>query len=304
MKSPEKIFEKNYLEDGKKILNIRKMDAHEINATNFIFTTTGGKFILKRYASVSEKRLKLISEVISQCRKDGVKVPMPIGDYIKENGHFYSCFRFVEGSIFDGSTQQTKEAARELASLHKSLSKIRRKIDRPDTELHNILTLEEVRKMEEDIGHYKKNIYQNLPFIKKEIVELGLGIVSRTQLERIPKQLVHNDYHTMNVLFNGDRLVRILDLDSIGTGVRVRDVAFAAQRFSKDVASAKLFIGEYNSHNKLSKAERNLIPHFAVHETMRRVSYILRSYYFHGDATWLGDFDKHIRNLRRGDAWR
>jgi len=316
----EKLFKKYYFHGYDKILSIENMKAREINTKNFIIKVlkSGAErcFILKEYQNLKdEKRLKEVLKLLLHCKENGLKVPGVVktcnnSEYFIHETKLYSCFEFINGKPYNGSLPQLKEAAKALAIMHKIFLKYGKKLVKPNKEMYEFLNAIEMKKIENNLRcktEFEMKVYRNFPYIKQKIQTIKNWISNGLN---VPKQVVHNDYHASNVIFKGDKLVGILDFDSVGISERVRDVAFSCQRFSfynngnGEIKNRILtFIKTYTKYNNLTDEELNSIKYFSIDESLRRVCYILRSYFFFNDPSWTVDFDKHIKNIKTAEKY-
>jgi Ser/Thr protein kinase RdoA (MazF antagonist) len=106
----------------------------------------------------------------------------------------------------------------------------------------------------------------------------------------LPRGWVHHDYHPANVLFDGNEVSAILDMDSIVTDFRMQAVAFAASRFG----DAERFTAAYQAEDALTKVEISKKDLFVKREAVRRINWILRD----PSGKWDKDLAKHLEVLR------
>jgi len=302
----------------KGVADAQEVIAHECNNKNYQVRTQRGsklpKLLLKKFVALRDpKRISEILGVIDYCHAQGAKVPRLLktdaGElFFKEGDSYYCAFEFYEGHHFSGSVDELRSAAQGLASLHKVLEGYDRTLRRRENELYQSLTDDELEKVRAILGgeakeDFARAVLDNLD----EISKLYNETEERLSSADLPRQLIHNDFHIMNGLFRGGELVVILDFDSVGTGEKARDVAFSCYRFSRHtrkgltgegmIPRASEFLDNYRSQNPLTEEEVRAIPTLLTHEALKRVSYILRSHYFHHDTTWSFDLSKHLRTI-------
>jgi homoserine kinase type II len=94
----------------------------------------------------------------------------------------------------------------------------------------------------------------------------------RAGVEALPRQLVHGDFWDNNVLFEGDRVVLVADLDFMGERPRIDDLAltlyYTNSTFSDDPASEarcrrfRTLVDAYDGglEERLTVAEREALP--------------------------------------------
>ena len=84
----------------------------------------------------------------------------------------------------------------------------------------------------------------------------------------LPRTPVHNDPYLSNVLFGGDTLTGLLDLDDVGIGIALIDVGRVINTWCFTEAGtfqpklAKAFVSAYNATRPLSTVERELFYDF------------------------------------------
>jgi len=109
-------------------------------------------------------------------------------------------------------------------------------------------------------------------------------------LPGLPRGWIHHDYHPGNVLFSGERVVAILDMDSLITDFRMQAVAFAASRFG----GGRRFIDAYHATDPLTPQELAQDRAFVRREAIRRINFILRD----ASGRWAADLAKHLAVLQ------
>lgn len=142
-------------------------------------------------------------------------------------------------------------------------------------------------------GNYDFLAGKELAAASERFPELPRWYAEIRKLESSPglkRGWVHHDYHPRNVLFDGDEVSAILDMDSLVTDFRMQAVAFAAHRFGDSPA----FIDAYHAVDPLTAAERESADAFARREAVRRINWILRD----PSGKWDKDLDKHLEVLR------
>jgi Ser/Thr protein kinase RdoA (MazF antagonist) len=111
---------------------------------------------------------------------------------------------------------------------------------------------------------------------------------------------VHRDFHPGNVLFEADRVTAVLDMDAIGTDLRMQAAAFGASRFGAGNPDREArFLDAYASVDPLGPAERPRYRAFVRREAIRRLNWILRERMAGGRA-WQSDLARHLAVLRVG----
>lgn len=254
---------------------LEPVDAAEVNSRNWIVSVNGEKrFVLKRGAD--SKVAERYAEFSSRTALLPPLVPAADGKpCARVEGQAFRLMEYREGHAFPGSEAALEQAARALAQLHLALRDVPGSLPFSD----RYLPLEQISG---PIGEEELRGW----YAEMQMIE------SRSDL---PLGWVHHDYHPGNVLFRGDRVSAILDMDSLGTDFRMQAVAFAASRFAgADPPRTRRFLAAYGALDPLTAAELQRYPAFVRREALRRINWILRA----GGDAWRGDLDKHLSVMR------
>lgn len=233
---------------------VRPLSAGNRRAPKVIVTADKGVFLLKRrprgrddiqrveFAHAVQEHLAArsfpVASLLTTAREGTSALNM--------DNHIYEFFRFVEGTRYDGSTEATWEAGRQLALFHKHLVSFDTSERASDAEDHawgpgkpspwcfhdaalvrrhlKLISSDErtesARRMktvaEELLLRYDKSCAR--------VNQLGFGSWKR--------QVVHADWHPGNLLFSGSKVVAVVDFDSIRYSPAVTDLANGLLQFS------------------------------------------------------------------------
>jgi len=147
--------------------------------------------------------------------------------------HIYEFFRFVAGARYDGSAETTREAGRQLALFHKHLADFHPGDEKSPWCFHDSALVRRHLKLiccdkrtetscqaqtvaEELLLRYDKSSVR--------VNELGFAAWKR--------QVVHGDWHPGNLLFSDQRIVAVVDFDSIRVAPPATDLANGMLQFS------------------------------------------------------------------------
>jgi len=308
-------LESNYPAIGK-VNKYEKLSHRNINSLNHLIFSQSGKYLLKQITdSSSSKKIEKICKILNFCYHKNVKVPKLIqrfdGKFVDRKRKI-TLSKFYSGNKFNGTIEETKDLAKNVAILHKILRKYRGSFNyRSNEKFYKLLTLKELKKIQKKIEIKKRrtkldNMFmQNYAYIKKCLVE-DFEINKVIKRQNFQKQIIHSDLHPENVIFQKRKLLVILDFESIKSGRTLEDLAFAACRFGcYNTTSSyaikkkiKLFVDAYLTVNYVDKQELNYIGYFFNHITLQRICYILRKYYFADSDLWINDFAKHLKLLK------
>jgi len=298
----ENILYDHYLKNDQNILSINPGEGHDINSKNFrILLKTGEGFYLKvvdEFNADTKTKIRIINE----CYHDNIKVPEIIENKqgeittIKKNKLFL-LMKYCERRRFSFKLKEIHSAGENLAVLNEKLDKIKTVLKRKD--FYDDLSGEDLEKIKNKIDK-KESFNKKVHILCEKLPRLYHRINDMIQPYENKKQLVHLDYHTQNVLFKNNQVLVILDFDSILTSLELQSVAFACDRFSKDINGFITFIKGYQSHGRnFTSDELKILPYFAEKEAVCRINYILRRHFFFNDTTWSFELDKHLKILKR-----
>lgn len=245
-----------------------------INHTYFI---NGGstKYALRVYSHNWRSESDILEEInlLNVLKENGIGVSYPIADinnnFIQtinapEGSRYAVLFSFAEG---DKIRIMDKETCFSIGSLMAKFHNItvNRKNDRVQYNTETLLKLP----YKYATAYFSEELPE-MKFIKQQIEELS-PFFEKTDLNSIPKGIVHMDiwYDNMNV--TAENKVTLFDFDFCGNGLLIFDVAyFCKQLFhieaNKDEYELKVqsFLNGYQSIRKLSTDELQLIPKAGV----------------------------------------
>jgi Ser/Thr protein kinase RdoA (MazF antagonist) len=100
----------------------------------------------------------------------------------------------------------------------------------------------------------------------------------------LPKLVIHGDYGPYNILFNGERLVAVLDFECAHLDWRAWEVVGDIQRFAGmkdgiDYDLARTFLSAYRSRGTLTADEIGLMPDIFRFSRLRGLIISLRDYF-------------------------
>lgn len=240
-------------------------------------------------------------------------MPKPIkrkdGNFVDSKNRIFLT-KFYSGKQFDGSTHELIDLAKNIALLHKILVKYTGTYNyRTNQKFYKILSKYDLQRIKNLILSKKKKksfdlkVLKNFEFIQKCISEDKIIL---KKIKNMKKQLIHSDLHPGNVIFHNNKVVAIIDFNSLKKGNLFEDLAFSTFRFGsyglKDSEKIKkrieLFLEIYRKYNSFDNKQLFEIGLFFRHMTLYRLCYILRKYYFKNSHLWLRDFDKHLNYLK------
>jgi len=269
-----------------------------INSANYRLTLAGCdepvhlKVIEQAEASVADKLAAL-----DGCFRSGVKTAEVLRTVdgklsLEQDNCLLAVFRWCEGQPYGGRSAQRIAAGRELGRMNAALGGLGTTISRPVR--YRPLSPEEVERIRAACTHSDE-------FDRKVLREIGrLGDLAAELDDRCPEAvaLQHMDYHPANVLFDGDEVLAVLDVDSIVTERASQSVAFGCSRFGGDAEEMAEFLCGYRDGGSPVSAELiEQLPLLVCREALGRINYILRSAFFESDRRWCFDFGKHLATI-------
>lgn len=303
---------KNYLVG--KIKKISKIKHTDNNSKNFLIVSSNGSFVLKIINEAKPEQLTQICKILNHCHKNNIPVLKPIKNKQKK---FVDCdtksylTKYQKGIKFNGSKKQLKSLATNLAKLHVILNNIPIKYNfRTNQKYWKIINSKDLLKIKNSI--LKKS---NDKLDDKILQDIDLIIIALKKSEKIKlslpkskfkKQLIHHDIHPDNIIFNDNKVVAILDFNSMRKGLQINDVAFASFRFATFKSSninnvkrsLKIFIDTYKQYYELDKKDIEFLNYYILDQIMSRLSFILQKRYLANSNLWINDYDKFIKLLK------
>ena len=206
---------------------------------NWIVETTRGRYFLKR----RNPRLRhpdLIHaqhQLVGLLRRAGFPAPTIVPTLTGETflalkGELYEVQEYIDGEPYDhGRPAHQDEAARTLGQYHARVERFVSEALRRPGELYGpaisgrILTdLSEAWQLDQDSR--LKEISREL---RAEVTELAVDFAAH---DALPCLVIHGDYYADNLLFDGDRIVGVVDYDKASWQPRVVELAEALIYFA------------------------------------------------------------------------
>jgi len=299
----------------KKIKKIKQIEHNNIDSTNFFISSNTTKYVLRNFTDGSQpEKVEKICKILNFCAKKNLPVMQPIKNrkklFVDPQKMMYLT-KYYDGHLYDGTDNELKNLAKNLALLHKQL--VQNSINynyNTRNSFYKILDSSELQRIEKIINHKQakdkldKLVIKHLTFLKKSMLEVQKTSKIIRALN-FKKQLIHNDLHRGNVIFNKANVYAIIDFNSMRKGYKIEEVAFASFRFgsyytqnlSKIVQKMQIFLQNYLKYNDIQYDQITYFDYFLFHTILSRLSYIFRTRYFHNDYTWSIDLEKYLNFL-------
>lgn len=215
-------------------------------APKLVLKTDTGNYLLKRRARGKDDPYKVAFCHSLQFHLADRQFPLPhlIGtkdnnnSMLQLNNRLYELFEYIKGISYDLSLEATSDAGKILALFHKLLKDFKSDYETPKGSYHQARPVYAALKaipntMQKHstnaaelprINELAKFLYESYTAAAQKVDELGLP--------DWPKQIIHSDWHSGNLLFRGQRVVAVIDYDAARIQPRMIDVANGALQFS------------------------------------------------------------------------
>ncbi len=269
----------------------KEFQAGSCHAPKLLLESPKGKFLLKRRAAGKNDpfRVAFAHALIAHLREKGFPCPAVVSprdqdtSLLRANGHVYEVFEYVEGARYDGSLKQTARAGLTLAAFHDAVVDFHTEWDPPTGSYHDssavrsgLIEIPTAASGHDSALGREAELLQLAQELHASYDEAADAV--RAELEQTEPTIIHGDWHPGNLLFRGERIVAVLDLDAARLLPSVVDVASAITQFSIvrsdsapdawperfDEQRIRAFAGGYETVRRLGDDERGLIPDLMV----------------------------------------
>lgn len=149
------------------------------------------------------------------------------------DNHIYELFTFVTGSRCDASAAATADAGRQLANFHVRLADFAHDYEPFRGSFHDSATVR--RHLVMIRGDARTGPLERAEAVTHSLViryDRSSNRVNRLGYESWKRQVVHGDWHPGNLLFSNQKVVGVVDFDSIRIAPPVTDLANGMLQFS------------------------------------------------------------------------
>jgi len=228
--------------------------------TNFKVTTDRGNFLLRICREKSEKDILYETKILGLLARTNFPAAYPIpkkdsGYVCRYNSHRITFYTFIEGAEPDVNTATVREIAKAVAVINSY-------VDWKEVEKENAITIELCRELILKFPTAPHQYPDIFDFFTKETDYLYEPLK-----EVIPAGLVHGDIFPDNTIFDGGRLVAIIDFEEVCTdnllfdvGVTINGFCFVGNRLQRDLLGT--FLDNYNSVRPISTREYEVLPFY------------------------------------------
>ena len=322
----KKVFLARYPSQADNVFFIEQVAEIEANSNNFKISVLKEEspvyFLLRRYPENRDiSSVMGTHEVLRYLKEHNLKAPEIVKadsgeDIAAEAPYSYTLFKFLKADHYRGTLEELESAAEEFGKMDSLLSRLpnKEKLEKMVAFPEKFLQLREFSvSVWKNIFEAAEKHYQNTHeefdaklLSLKDFISEAVGKTPSEIYGGLPKQIIHFDLHPHNLLTDGNELVAILDFDSLRHLERMRGVAFAMHRLArqhivfskpKDIKSAvdkarEIFLRSYQKTNVLTREELDATAYFLRHESLSRLSYAMKDFYFNGNGAWKADLDK------------
>ncbi len=280
----------------------------------------GRRFILarKNIYLAQEQDVLFSVKTLAFLTEKGISVPRLMttrsGEYYATfEGSRWQVFDFIAGNHYAGQAQELVEVARGIAALHRVLV---------------AFPYQEELKHRGSMGFSREGLEKVLQAASRKQDELDVALDGfaeelrafaalrdQFQVTDARQQVVHGDLHPHNTIFFDGKLRAMLDFDLMRYGELLRDVGFAAHRFSRQYAVCvgggaeqaalgfQQFLKAYREEYPLTDEEVRSLPFFMLDELLRRIVTDFSRYYFEGITRFANvrELEKKVTLLREAE---
>jgi homoserine kinase type II len=257
-------------------------------APKLLIVSEQGKFLMKRRARGKDDPFKVAFSHALQLFLASKQFPLPhlIGTRKENNsmlqwhGGVYELFEYIPGQPYPQSLESTFDSGRVLALYHKLVENFASEWQPPSGSYHMAPAVEQgLRSIMVSLppGGTADTI---LPLLNSllECYRQAAEAADSHGVDEWPRQIVHADWHSGNMLYRDNHVVAVIDYDSARLLPRIIDIANGALQFSiiggdEDVSKwpeyldetrFKRFLRGYDEVMLLSQAEIRAMPHLMI----------------------------------------
>jgi Ser/Thr protein kinase RdoA (MazF antagonist) len=233
-------------------------------------------------------------------------------------GDVYDVYPFVEGErAKPPGKAHVALAARALSTFHKLTHGYNRAgMNRPDLREQFFRRVGRFGSLATAVPLTEANsdLSANVNYLKSALIETEQR-VRELNYEKLPRVIVHGDFHSGNLLFRSNQLVAVLDFDSSRPDARAADVAVALLKLTRSEAGLDPqllsgFVSAYGGVTFWQEAEWRALPllieTYVALRAVRRLRHLLEAGSRDRRSAEQGftEFVDRLRWLRTSREWR
>ena len=220
-------------------LRVEELSGGAVNRV-FSVTTTGKRYVRRRYRTASDVQLKREAQVTGWVRQHGLPAIAPLSSltgerHVEHDGVLYALFPFADGSQKTASdlTRQDAIAAGDmLGLLHRSIAEL------PTGDLKQPRLMWDGKAWEERLRVLERAILERSPDDPQSDIALARVRAQRAWMAHpdcrhshdlgAALQLTHGDFHHGNLFFNAGRVSAVIDWEQTALLPRAYEAIRAA----------------------------------------------------------------------------
>ena len=299
------------------IHQVTPLSAGNMRAPKMVIVSEQGKFLLKRRPKGKDDLYHVAFAHAAQTHLAECDFPVTglvatrdeKNTILQLDNHIYEFFKFVSGVRYDGSSEATIDAGRQLAKLHRHLADFASEWKPLRASFHDSSTVRRhLKTTGSEKGARPDKKLQGTAEVLMTLYNASSVRVNELGFDSWAEQVVHGDWHPGNMLFSSRKLIAVLDFDSTRLAPRVTDLANGMLQFSivggrpnpadwpayLDQAKLVQFLNGYRKVIKLDKNELNSLPCLMIETMIAEAILPIAATGFFGNLSGL-DFLKMIR---------
>jgi len=201
---------------------------------------------------------------------------------VQQREHIYELFEFVPGQTFARTVPQSQDAGATLARFHEAVETFQHPdgLPRPRGDYHDnalvrtgLLSIGSTLSSHDSFSGDEAELAGLVQFLLERYDNAAQAVKSYRALSQ-EERVIHSDWHPGNLLFRDDRVVAVIDFDSVRFARPIVDIANGALQFSmtgsgdpshwpseQDEDRLAAFLEGYDGVTPLSADDRSCIPH-------------------------------------------
>ncbi len=248
-----------------------------------------GKFLLKR-RTMSTARLDRV-RFVHRVQNHLIAAGFPVAKLVPSRGggqtlvqvrdHIYELFEFVAGQSYQHTMAESHDAGVMLARFHQATSNfaVPRALAAPRGDYHDAAgvrtglgAIGSTLSSHDSFSGDEAELATLIQYLLSQY-DRAADAVNAAGLSTWPERIIHSDWHPGNLLFRNQKVVAVVDYDSLCCSRLAVDVANGALQFSiigggdpdtwpdhLDEERLAAFLGGYESLISISTNERRCIP--------------------------------------------
>jgi len=256
-----------------------------------------GKFLLKRRAAdrARPERVRFTHAVQHHVAQTGFPIARIQATcdgrrtIVQQRDHVYELFEFVPGQTFARIASQSADAGATLARFHAATTTFHHPVGlpRPRGDYHDnaivrsgLLSIGSTLSSHDSFTGDEAELVGLLQFLLARYDAAAQAVNSYRSLSK-EERVIHSDWHPGNLLFRDDKVVAVIDFDSVKFARPIVDIANGALQFSmtgsgdpaqwpseQDEERLGAFLDGYDDVASLSQDERACLPHLMAEALM------------------------------------